>query len=202
MIRLCFMLFLWVWVHTAQADTVPPILPALYAVTGVANDDKLNVRSAPDGTAAVVHQLAHDATDIQVVQLSLEGNWAYVSQGERSGWVARRFLAPTPSETDSYGLPVSLTCFGTEPFWAIAFKPKGLQIITPQDAQIFPITTPGFLPQDAQIGRFGYRFTWMEGNTAVRAYILPGLCSDGMSDAVYGLHYVDTRTQNAGCCSL
>lgn len=202
MFRLMTCLALLLCPMIATADRPPPALPALYAITGVDSDDTLNVRRTPDGAAPIVDQLPHDATALQVIQFSLEGGWAYVSRGEQSGWVARRYLTPAPAETDTYGLPATLTCFGTEPFWTIAFTPQGLRIITPSDAQTYPITTPGFMLPDAQISRFGYRFEWMDNGTQVRAHILPGLCNDGMSDALYGLHYVDTRMTNSGCCSL
>ena len=54
--------------------------PALYAVTGVAADDVLNIRSRPDAGAPIIGALAPDSTGVEV--LGRSGNWALVSAGE------------------------------------------------------------------------------------------------------------------------
>lgn len=190
------------WPLIASPDSVAPALPALYSVTDVASDDRLNVRQAPDGAAPVLFTLAPNATDLEVVQLSLEGNWANVSQGEQSGWVARRFLIAQPALRDAHGLPVTLTCFGTEPFWSLNFTDDGLQIATPESTKTYSVINSMPSRDNVLLNTNGFRFEWMDEDRIVNAHILPGLCSDGMSDARYGLHYVDDRMTNTGCCSL
>ncbi|WP_373636680.1 hypothetical protein [Yoonia sp. BS5-3] len=198
--RLTFVFLLWpFWV---QADSLPPSLPALYAVTGVASDDSLNMRDQPNGSARILLALPHDATDLQVTQLSREGNWAYISRGEVSGWVAQRYLQRQPDSVDAYGLPRGLRCFGTEPFWTVRFTQAGLAVMTPERTATHPITFHAPSAENVALGLGGFIFEWIADGQPVRGHILPGRCSDGMSDTIYGLHYIDTYFGNAGCCSL
>lgn len=200
--RLISALLILIWPLVTLADDYAPALPALYDVIDVAGDDTLNVRSEPNSAAPILETLPNNAVGLQVVQLSLEGNWAHISQGERSGWVARQYLTAQHTPKDAYGLPPTLTCFGTEPFWSITFTPDGLKLATPEATDIHPITSASPSPENVSLSAMGFRFEWMNADRPVRAHILPGLCNDGMSDAVYGLHYVDNRMMNTGCCSL
>jgi uncharacterized membrane protein len=200
--RVIAALLLMLWPFIASTDSIPPALPALYSVAGVASEDKLNVREAPNGAATVLGTLAADATDLEVIQLSLEGNWAYINLGEQSGWVARRFLIAQHTEVDGYGLPVALTCFGTEPFWSLDFTTDGVKIATPEGAITYPVINATPIRTNVLLNTNGFRFEWMHDDDIVKALILPGLCSDGMSNARYGLHYVDDRMTHTGCCSL
>jgi len=83
-------------------------------VTGVADNDSLNLRAQPDANSARVGTInAHD-TKIEVVALDSKGvDWVKVRKGKIEGWVNARFLAYEA------GLPVKLNCVGTEPFWGI-----------------------------------------------------------------------------------
>lgn len=199
-LRLAFLLLIWPLM--ANADNDPPALPALFEVIDVARDDTLNVRQDPNGAAPIVTTLPYDASDLEIVQLSLEGNWAYLSQGDQSGWVSVRFLQRQPMEQDATGLPPTLTCFGTEPFWSMQFTGQGLALSTPQGDTVHPLTTTSPSAENVNLSAMGFRFEWMMDSQRVRSHILPGLCNDGMSDTRYGLHYVDNLMGNTGCCSL
>jgi uncharacterized membrane protein len=186
------------------ADDLPLPVPALFDVTGVAANDTLNVRAFPDAASPVVGELHADAAAIEVVAYSRLSEWALVNVDGQSGWVASRFLAPAVVETNDYGLPAGMTCFGTEPFWSANFAPKGLEVTTPdtQDApevhDIIDLAPPTDGPRDLTLGLL---FTWLNNGDPVTARILPGKCSDGMSDRQYGLHYSDP-VLGTGCCSL
>ena len=199
-LRLAILLLLWPLV--ASADSYAPALPALFDVIDVARDDTLNVRQDPNSTAPIVTTLPHDAADLHIVQLSLEGNWAYVSQGYQSGWVSVRFLQQQPVEQNAIGLPPTLTCFGTEPFWSLQFTNQGLALSTPQGDTVHPLTYSSPAAENVNLSAMGFRFEWMTDDRRVRSHILPGLCNDGMSDTRYGLHYVDNLMGNTGCCNL
>lgn len=187
----------------AAADSIAPPLPALYGVAGVAADDRLNVRAEPDARAPVIGDLAHDATAIEVFAFSKEGLWAQVNIGEGTGWAALRFLAPQAEHTDALGLPAGLSCFGTEPFWNLSFLDEVTLIRrTPDTQTAHPIVSTAPDAAFVRIAQTGYRFIWQSGMTDVTAHILPGQCSDGMSDRRYGLHYIDNDGPRVGCCSL
>lgn len=186
-----------------QADQIDPPLPALYAVTNVDADDWLNVRAQPNGNAALVSSFPPDATGIEVVALSREGQWAQVNLAETSGWVALRYLRPEPLTLNLLGLPVGLQCSGTEPFWTMEFSDeRSLSLKTPEGQTQHSILslspTAGFV----DLSQSGLRFSWQTTSTTATAHILPGTCTDGMSDRAYGLHYIDDQGPRRGCCSL
>jgi hypothetical protein len=107
-------------------------LPILADVTGVAADDVLNVRAAPNAGAEIVGTLAPDMRGVEVAGLDPSGGWGLVNSGERAGWAAMRFLAPRADVWRAGALPEGLTCFGTEPFWSL--RPGGgrLVLATPE----------------------------------------------------------------------
>lgn len=194
MIRFC--LLLMALALPLQAE----ILPALHDVTGVAADDVLNIRAAPEAGAEVIGTLAPDATGVEV--LSRTGDWGLVNTGERSGYVAMRYLARADGP-DWSALEAPLTCLGTEPFWSLQIDPKTgeTRFQTPEDekARIAPITASWpALPwsQSAAIA--------LPDGLAVLA---PAECSDGMSDRAYGIAADlfltgPERTRLSGCCRL
>ncbi len=200
--RLLVFAFTLLWPSLVLADQPRPILPALYQVTGVAENDVLNVRAAPDAAATMIDGFVHNARDIQVIELSLSGRWALVNTDEQAGWVAFRYLERQAEETGFAGLPASLYCFGNERFWNLRLTADGLTLARPEGQDTYPITFAAPSVEHVALGESGFLFTWMAGNQPVRAHILPGRCSDGMSDLAYGLHYVDTYLMNSGCCSL
>ncbi len=192
-----------IWAMGAAADSIGPTLPALYQVAGIAADDHLNIRAAPDGAAEIIGTLAYDATGIEVFALSHEGHWALLNSGETSGWVALRFLAPEPETRNALGLPRGLVCSGTEPFWGMTFSEDGALILrTPETQSSHAIVSAAPSAGFVQIAETGYRFVWQSSQEQVTAHILPGQCSDGMSDRAYGLHYIDNKGPRVGCCSL
>lgn len=176
------------------------VLPALHDVTGVAADDVLNIRAAPDAGAEVIGTLAPDATGVEV--MSEAGGWGLVNTDERSGYVAMRYLARA-DDTDWNALETPLTCLGTEPFWSLQIDAEAgetrFQTPEDEDARSAPITArwPA-LP-------------WAQ-TTAVAlpdgiVVLHPAECSDGMSDSSYGIAADLFLTRPdlprlSGCCRL
>ena len=201
--RLLLTLSLCLLAFVANADEADPPLPALYAVHDVAHDDVLNVRALPDAQAEIIGTLAHDAQGIEVTMLSRAGQWAQINITERTGWVAFRYLRREAIERDALGLPASLQCFGTEPFWDIRFaNPEEIILRTPEGDARHALLISAPSAANVDLGAGGFRFEWQSQATVVTAHILPGHCSDGMSDRAYGLHYVDDLGPRIGCCSL
>lgn len=183
----------------------PPALraetyPALHDVTGVAADDVLNIRAAPDAGAAILGTLAPDARGVEVVAVT--DGWAVVNTGEGTGYAALRYLSRVDAP-DWNALETPLTCLGTEPFWSLRIDPAGgeMRFRTPEDAA----------DRTAPIGAIWPALPWSQtaalalpGGLAVLA---PAECSDGMSDRSYGIAADifltgSDRGRLSGCCRL
>ncbi|WP_375687457.1 SH3 domain-containing protein [Pseudooceanicola sp. LIPI14-2-Ac024] len=174
--------------------------PALYDVTGVAANDVLNLRAAPNAGAPVVGTLAPDATGVEVVELAPGVDWGRVNIGETSGWVSLAYMARRPGQFA--GAPPDIArCFGTEPFWGLTAANAGYIF---SGVDIPPRTlTPTW--QGAAAGRADRHGMTFDAGTAV---ITTAACSDGMSDRRFGLAIDllltagDTPLLYSGCCTL
>lgn len=187
------------------AATPEYLLPTLFDVTGVAADDVLNVRAAPDAGAEVVGALAPDATRVEVVAEDPTGAWGRVNVGEGSGWVAMRFLAYRTDVWEAGRLPEGLQCFGTEPFWSMRPEFSRLVVATP-DSEVA-------LEMRAVLGTGVFRdptraLTAEGAGRRVTLTATPAACSDGMSDRAFGLRATAVVEGGgepgllAGCCSI
>jgi uncharacterized membrane protein len=180
-------------------------MPALFAVVDVAEGDVLNIRAEPDAAAGITGSFARHETGIEIVGLDETGRWGRVNAGEGTGWVAMRYLAAEPSAGNA--LPAALRCYGTEPFWGLERQGGTVAFSTPESMEdahldIASVLTSMTLPAPHWIvlaAREERRMT---------AVITPQMCSDGMSDRVFGLAVtlVDEMPQTprvfSGCCSL
>lgn len=174
--------------------------PALHVVTGVAADDVLNIRAAPDASAEIVGTLAPDASGIEVVETS--GNWALVNTGERSGYAALRFLKPEPGAAWN-ALQTPLTCLGTEPFWALTLDPAARTATM--------ISSDDLNGNATRIGEVWPGTPWapMAALSIPEGMVVlsPAACNDGMSDRSFGIGIDMFLTSPetlrlSGCCSL
>lgn len=68
------------------------VSPALYCVSGVAEDDVLNLRAYPSATSRVLDELGPHECDIAFLPYS-SGGWQKVRAAGHEGWVSRRFLS-------------------------------------------------------------------------------------------------------------
>jgi len=189
---------------SAFADDLPLPVPALYDVSGVAADDTLNVRALPDASSDIVGELASDATAVEVVAYSRSSEWGLVNAGEGSGWVSMQFLQDSSVMAGAYGLPAFLHCSGTEPFFGVMVTQDGLMVTTPDtidDPKVYPIEA--VYPSGPEVIDLSndVLISWLKDGQSNQARILPGKCSDGMSDRQYGLHYSDP-VLGTGCCSI
>lgn len=175
-------------------------LPALYAVTGVASDDVLNIRSQPKADAAIIGTLPPDSTGIEVI--SVEDGWAVVNTAEASGYAALRFLRRQDAPTWS-ALQTPLTCLGTEPFWSLTLDPATdtAKLVASDDLNGYTLqieqSWPGTLWAPAAA------LSLPQGTVV----LYPAECSDGMSERSYGIAVDLFLTQPeklrlSGCCRL
>lgn len=181
-------------------------VPALHDVTDVAAGDVLNVREAPDAGAAIVGTLAPDARGIEVVE-EQEGWGRITVDAERSGWASLRFLSPRTGA--AFPEHAHMRCFGTEPFWSVRLSQgetaafSALGQAAPEERR-FSVGTvlSGYGPAGP--------FVVLGDGTAGRLTVAleRRVCSDGMSDALYGLGATvvigaqDALEVWSGCCSL
>ncbi len=200
--------------------------PALYDLTGVAADEVLNIRAAPDPSAEIIGTLAPDATQIEVIKANDQRSWGLVNTAERSGWVALRFMERRTGDwfgsvDPNTGMSLATTqltrCFGTEPFWLMNFNGRIVELSGTEapDAKgnvISRTNAANRADRFTQFMIFAHRpsKTLFDLITVVR----PELCSDGMSDRTYGIGIDfwgmgefenDPRIVNyfvTGCCSI
>jgi uncharacterized membrane protein len=182
------------------------VLPTLFDVTDVAPDDVLNIRASPDPSAPILGALAPDARGIEVVGYDDSGRWARINHAEQSGWVALRYLAYRIDVWQPGGLPATLRCFGTEPFWSLRAAGDGIIFETPG------LTSPRVrLDQVLDTGAFRDPRRVFQAEISVgtlTAVMVPMACSDGMSDRAYGLDVTvilsggDGEQMLTGCCSI
>ena len=187
-----------VWAGPGAAEP----LPQLFDVTGVAADDRLNIRSAPTAQAPVIGTLEPDARGIEVTTRDSRGTWGRVNAGEGTGWVFLRYMAARGVHIDHYNLPVGLRCFGTEPFWNLSHEDGDLVHEAMGDA---PERFALEIAQDAMLRDDLRRM--IRAERGVVAYVYPATdCSDGMSDRLFGLAVALMPGPDAslltGCCSL
>lgn len=175
-------------------------LPKLYAVIGVAGHDALNIRTEPNADAEILGGFVHNASGVEVIALNEDGKWGQVNIGERTGWSAMRFLTPISDEE-----PVWIGCFGTEPFWGLIMDETGKTSgwSSPESkgkvTDLEPLVTAAVMPR-----RFGYAGK-IEGGEKFQATMTHQICSDGMSDNLYGLSIDLSLTgggKKSGCCTL
>jgi len=202
MIRTIAILTLLFTVSAANAQYM--LLPKVFAVTGVASNDTLNVRQAPDAGAADIGDL-HPDQRVEVIARNEDKKWGQIIWGETNGWVSMRYLTPAPlSELAPSGLPLGIACTGTEPFWLAEFTPAGMldysDISTVEDIYYSsPITLAARSIND---GRGSYAFSAGLLNGILRR----ATCYDGMSNVDFGwaLDLVfqsnDAFELRSGCC--
>jgi uncharacterized membrane protein len=177
-------------------------LPALHHVTGVAADDVLNVRAAPDPESDILGTLAPGASGIEVVATA--GNWAQINTGERAGWASLAFL--DAQQGGAFPEVPSFSCFGTEPFWSIDVTQSGPAKFDDPERPDPPAMLAGaVMPASGMRNRYGLVAVWPQGRMtlAIRAE----QCSDGMSDRLYGLSVGIVATGAlqrvlSGCCTI
>ncbi|ETX15317.1 peptide-binding protein [Roseivivax halodurans JCM 10272] len=176
-------------------------LPALHSVIGVAADDVLNVRTAPEASAEKIGELGPEATGVEVI--AVQDGWGRVNTGERSGWASLDFLEAEPGGR----LPdvTEFSCFGTEPFWSLDVAAGGTSTFSEPEGEATWLTGP-VRSAEGVPGRFFAVVGGAAGGTLALA-ISAEECGDGMSDRQYGLSAALITTGEgartlSGCCSL
>ncbi|MCQ0971086.1 SH3 domain-containing protein [Paracoccus sp. TK19116] len=184
---------------TPSFATQEYILPTLFDLTGVAEGDVLNIRAAPDASSSILGGIFPGATRIEVIEE--RGGWGRVNTGERAGWVNMRYLKYRTDVWEDGTLPDSLSCFGTEPFWSLA-----------ADGDAMVMSTSGEAERRFENATILGRGVFRDPTRAVAAdglvtTMIPQICSDGMSDRLFGLRAELVLTGDrprllSGCCTI
>lgn len=196
----------WLLALLLPAAAAAQNLPALHDVTGVAADDVLNIRAAPTVAAEVIGTLAPDATGVEVVARSADGDWGRVNTGGRSGWAAMVHL-DRRAGTDAAALPLPLRCMGTEPFWSLEVTETRLALEGPGLDRV-EVALTARTRAEGRHGPYGLVGRAPGGAAAMHAVVRRAECIDGMSDRRYGLaldlllRTGDGLAQYTGCCTL
>lgn len=189
--------------------------PALHDVEGVAADDVLNIRSAPNASSAIIGSLEHDATNIEVIRPTDDLTWGLVNIGEATGWVSMAFLQRHPGQWDG-AFPNIRQCFGTEPFWSLTFEPPRV-VFSSSETEAREGLISGMHASLARRDRFAFTgafFPTDAGHRDLHMFVRTETCTDGMSDREYGIaiDMLLTRPTTegddsatglySGCCSI
>lgn len=172
------------------ADLAAPLgatetqLPALYDAAGVADDDVLNIRTAPDGASDIIASFAAGQSAIEVVRLGPAGKWGLVNAGETSGWVYMRYLARQTGQNGPEQ-PRPMNCSGTEPFW-------NAKIDESQSIRFEIMGEPPLTLSKGQIARANgspvkFGALWSAPQTGIVGMMTRASCNDGMSDRSFGI---------------
>lgn len=200
MTRFISLLFALLLSHAASAQD----FPALFRVVNVTPGDVLNIRAEASARSAIVGQFDRTQTGIEVVGLSEDHNWGLVRTDDGVGWSSMRYLQAERSDTWRDGQQ-TLTCFGTEPFWTfhIYLPTNGASYDGLADGSVTLTTDAPVLPTTSGPYTLAVPFTGARNGMVV---IRNGVCSDGMSERLYGLESeVYWRGQTgavSGCCML
>lgn len=199
MIRLAFVL--WAAL-AAPALATQDGWPAIYDVTGVAEDDVLNIRERPDASSRVVGRLS-PGMQVEVIRPNDRQTWGLVNEGDRPGWVALRFMTRRPGQWDG-AFPEVASCFGTEPFWTLVRDGDSLSFNAPDGTQDqFAIAARS----GSENRRDSFHMIAEGADGPAVAILKTEACSDGMSDREFGISVQllfglgAGARQLSGCCT-
>jgi len=206
--KIALLFLLTVLAPMAAAQGLPFDYPAEFLVSGVAEDDVLNVRAEPDASSADLGDLSPGAR-IEVIEPDASGDWGLVRWEEATGRVALEYLERQPTPTlPGHVLPTRFTCHGTEPFWSLRAGEEGppeLQIMDGDKVQFLPASSSRAMNRTTGPVAF---ILASGGELRATGLMIPERCNDGMSDLAYGLRLwllVEAGMDGfllEGCCSL
>ncbi|HPY41407.1 MAG TPA: SH3 domain-containing protein [Thiolinea sp.] len=186
----------------------------VYAVSKVAPDDGLNMRTQPGTGGSVVAVLPANAKGlIALGEEKQAGNsvWIKVTWAGQQGWVNKYYLREdvdtvnyNPGTTKPAAKPeVVMQCGGTEPFWSMSISERDMKVNIMGGAQF---TVPVNMRQQSANSTTIAVVAGNRGSSSTTAMLEKvENCSDGMSDKNYP--YTVTAVLNgqqvmSGCCAI
>lgn len=172
-----------------------------FRVDGVAAGDVLNMRRGPDAASSLVGAIPPGVRNVQglgVPSSAGSSAWQRVRYAGAVGWVNARFLQPDTSPL------APLSCFGSEPFWALEFAVdggatcgqscEGLRGLRVVHLQVSPAGEPQ-----------AFDIATSNGQVYLRGVMQrTGQCSDGISDNLYPYAFSGVGRPGSleGCCRV
>lgn len=186
-------------VSALMASVSAEPVPALKRVRGVEPSDTLNVRAEPSAASEDIGDLEPGAA-IEVLDFSSDQAWARIVWEEGNGWVAKRYLEDLTRPRLSSGLPLGLSCSGTEPFWSLQLDASGALAYQAGDEENQTDISWSAVSRNAGDTRYAF------GGSVLEGVLRREQCTDGMSDRDYGwsldlLIRRDTTQLLSGCCT-
>jgi len=180
------------------------ILPEVFAVSGVAANDTLNVRQAPSGRSADIGDIFPNQL-VEVIALNENQQWGQIIWQEGNGWISMQYLAPIerPHMLDSV-MPLGISCSGNEPFWSAVIQPNQMLTFTDYSAANQTAVAQPIRQSTSAIGMQPFSFAFVAGSFT--GLLERAQCSDGMSDISYGWQLRLLNRSSAGlqlrigCC--
>lgn len=182
--------------------------PAHFSVTDVSQDDRLNIRSAPNASSDIIGDYGPYQLNIEVLRTSNDNRWGLVGVGERNGWGSMRYLK-RQTHLAVGEFPRPLSCFGTEPFWALTVGIRGDEYssLATGRRDVLKLTSEAVSNNGTDIlgGRAIFDAALAVNHTLI---FKRGYCSDGMSDREFGWAAMlftqspDGNHVDTGCCSM
>ena len=181
--------------------------PALYRVTGVAQNDALYIRTEPDAGSSIIGFLSPDQSGVEITALSPDGRWGRVNYYAQSGWAHMRYLE-REMEGSWRDAQTSLSCYGTEPYWRLGlYLPSDraeFSSLSRLDDEVYELVTDsGALPSTRFPPELAIPFS---GRREGAAILRGESCNDGMSDQEFAISaFVFFRGDTepfSGCCRL
>ncbi|SEK99996.1 SH3 domain-containing protein [Pacificibacter marinus] len=181
------------------------VLPAVFTVTGVAANDRLWVRDAPQPTGGRIGSL--EPGELVGVDGTASGDWVQITLNGQIGYINSSYLTranESSAGTTPDGFPLGIICRGTEPFWTLTIaEDRSVQYTSlingPDPITALKQTTP------AIGGGYPYDFAAQSYTGTLNSQ----MCSDGMSDISYSmaLQLLKPNGQGGvetlhGCCNL
>jgi uncharacterized membrane protein len=174
---------------------------ATYSISGVADNDTLNIRAQPNPHAATIGSIPANAHGITATgQQQQAGNsvWREIRYQSTQGWVNSHYLS---AETTAL-FHEPLHCSGTEPFWGLEIDQQA-RFSTPEQSYRPMRADPA---QQAANRPDTWSLIFQPAETTVPAFAFiqqTQQCSDGMSDTLYR-YQIQLRIGGqtySGCCN-
>ena len=185
----------------AAAEDFSP-LPSMARVANILGNDILNVRARATVESRDIGDLS-PGERVEVVRLNDDGSWAQIIVTEGNGWISTKYLEPVARPQSNGGLPLNLTCTGTEPFWSLQLGPdEAATLKIAAAAEQVPMVLE-WSGASRNLGPGAYGFSGVGSSGVLRR----AQCFDGMSDREYGWA-IDIILLNSngsqlysGCCT-